>query len=806
MNSRKNKKTFAALPVLFLAFMLALISFSHIEVNAAIAKPSVTSITNVDGGVKLVWGKVTGAEKYRVFFKSGSSWSRLGDTTSNTFTHTAVKSGTNYTYTVRCVSANGKTYTSSYNSSGWSIKYIAAPKVTKNENTVSGVKLTWDKVTGAEKYRVFVRSGSSWSRLGDTSSNTFTHNAAKSGTTYTYTVRCISANGKSYTSAYKSSGWSIKYIAAPQVTKTENTGYGVKLTWGKVIGAEKYRVFVKSGSSWTRLGDTTSTTFTHTAAKSGTTYNYTVRCISSDRKSYRSSYNSNGWSVKCVREVLPAYTITVNLSTGTSNSYNNMNLLNEALSQASDSKELIVKVKSPGTYYIASQGAALKIRSNTTLDLNGSTFIRWGYMYNFIQNCNFSGNTDGTGYTLSKNITIKNGTIDGSGGSQEQVNLLNLGHATGITIENVNFKNCRGGHLIELSGCKDCLVSKCTFTGFIGSAENDDNEAIQLDICNNEVAGQWNGVYTSDSTVCNNITVDSCTFYDYPSGVGNHHTIADIHNRNINITNNKFLNKTNTSQAAIWCYGFDDSIVSGNTVSGNYSCGIKVSAGNVDVTGNTIKNVPYDAVYITKSNSYVKGKRNVRTEEFASGCTVKNNTLSTSGAHIALSIFSGSGVNEISGNTISASGESAIVISGKNTAVGSIKSNTVKSTSAYGILVASYSKVTSITANTITGKSHAIQVSSNASAGSISSNTGITSTSGSGVYVTAGTATTINGNTIKNCKENGICISSTGVTSKIQSNSISRCGEYGIKINNSSLNVSVSKNTFSNNKKGSIKI
>ncbi|MGN1202651.1 MAG: right-handed parallel beta-helix repeat-containing protein, partial [Eubacterium sp.] len=509
--------------------------------------------------------------------------------------------------------------------------------------------------------------------------------------------------------------------------------------------------------------------------------------------------------VKCVRDdVLPSRTVTVDLST--TNSEDNMRLLNNALAQATDSEQLIVKVKTAGTYYIASAGSALKLRSNTTLDLNGSTLIRSGSMYNLFQNSDFNGDTDGTGYTLTKNIGLKNGTLDGSGGSPEQANLVNFGHATGITIENVNFKNCHGGHLIELTGCKDCVISNCTFTGFIGSAGVEDNEAIQLDICNNNVAGSWNGVYYSDSTVCSNITVDGCTFYDYPSGVGNHHTITGVHSNNINITNNKFLNTMNTSQPAIWCYDFIDSVVSGNTVSGNYSCGIKVSAGSVDVIDNTVKGVAYDAVYITKSNSYVQGKTNVTSEEYAYNCSVKNNTLSTSGAHVALSIFSGSGVVEVSGNNISATGESALVISGVDTSVSSVKSNTFKSTSAYGILVASNAKVTSITANTITGKLHGIQVSSNANVSTISNNSSITATSGSGVYVSGATATTISGNTIKNCGESGICVSSTGVTSTVQSNSISGCGEYGIRINNSSLTVNVSKNTFSKNSSGSMYI
>ena len=81
------------------------------------------------------------------------------------------------------------------------------------------------------------------------------------------------------------------------IESLENTSKGVKITWGKVSGAEKYRVFVKSGSKWKKLKDTTSTSYTHTSVESGKTYTYTVRCISSTGKSYKSGYDTVGKSM-----------------------------------------------------------------------------------------------------------------------------------------------------------------------------------------------------------------------------------------------------------------------------------------------------------------------------------------------------------------------------------------------------------------------------------------------------------------------------------------------------------------------------
>ena len=262
-----------------------------------IATPKATRIENTTTGVKLTWGKITGAVKYRVFVKNGSGWKQLGDTTATSYTHKAAASGTTYTYTVRCVSSDGKTYHSAYNSKGWSIKYIAAPAISKRQNVTNGIRLVWNAVKGAAKYRVFIKSGTGWKTLADTTATSYVYTGAKSGTAYTFTVRCITADGKKFASAYNTAGWKVTFVATPKVTKIESTKSGVKLTWGKITGAGKYRVFVKTSSGWSALGDTAATTYTHTAAKEGTKYTYTLRCVTSDGKAYQSAFNSAGWSI-----------------------------------------------------------------------------------------------------------------------------------------------------------------------------------------------------------------------------------------------------------------------------------------------------------------------------------------------------------------------------------------------------------------------------------------------------------------------------------------------------------------------------
>ena len=269
-----------------------------VPVSVILATPKITGIGNQLNGVAIVWGKVAGAAKYRVFRKLPNGWLTLGDTTGLTFTDTTAQSGQTYTYVVRCVSANGKSFTSAYDPTGRTIQYLAPPAISKVECALKGVQVTWGKVPGAVKYRVFRKLPNGWLTLGDTTGLTFTDTTAQSGQTYTYVVRCVSADGKSFTSAYDPTGRTIQYLVPPAVSRLDCVQTGVQVTWGKVPGAVKYRVFRKLPTGgWLTLGDTTGLTFTDTTAQSGQTYTYVVRCVSANGKSFTSAYIPTGRSI-----------------------------------------------------------------------------------------------------------------------------------------------------------------------------------------------------------------------------------------------------------------------------------------------------------------------------------------------------------------------------------------------------------------------------------------------------------------------------------------------------------------------------
>ena len=262
------------------------------------AAPTVSKLDITTGGIKLSWNKIAGVYGYRLYYKPASGgWKRFKDTTATSFTDSGVSPNRTETYTIRCIDKNGKTV-SGFNSKGWSKKYTpVAPTITRLSNTSKGVSVAWNKIAGVYGYRLYQKTSNGWKRIKDTTATSFTDSAVSANQTKTYTIRCIDKNGKTV-SGFNSKGWSKKYTAAtPKITKLTNRSKGVSVTWNKIAGVYGYRLYRKyDGGSWTKVKDTTSTSFTDSGAKKGKKVTYTVRCI--DRKGKTvSGFNSKGWSI-----------------------------------------------------------------------------------------------------------------------------------------------------------------------------------------------------------------------------------------------------------------------------------------------------------------------------------------------------------------------------------------------------------------------------------------------------------------------------------------------------------------------------
>ncbi len=154
------------------------------------SKPKMKTIANTQSGVKITWGKVSGADTYRVYRKTkNGDWKYLGSTSKTYYTDKTAKSGTKYYYAVRARNEAGN----SSLSSELSKYYLADPTLKTPKSTKSGVSLKWTKTAGAQGYIIYRKTGSgSYQKLvteKGVSNLSYVDKSAKKGKKYTYKVK-----------------------------------------------------------------------------------------------------------------------------------------------------------------------------------------------------------------------------------------------------------------------------------------------------------------------------------------------------------------------------------------------------------------------------------------------------------------------------------------------------------------------------------------------------------------------------------------------------------------------------------------
>ena len=304
-NTRKWMRTTALLLCLIMIGVLLPVS------SLALTTPSLISAKAEGSGIRVTWSAVAGASGYRVYRKtSTTSWSAVGDTTGTSFKDTKATAKVTYTYTVRAKDSGGK-IASDYNKTGvsaaWSSDtagWLGTPKMVGAKAESTGIRVTWNKVSGANGYRIYRKTATGkWGFLKDVGDvNNYLDTTPASGTKYFYTVRCMKSGSvvSNYESPGVSATWTnpIKpgYIAAPTMGSAVAEGSGLRVTWSAVGGAAAYRLYRRtSKTSWAELVDVSGTSYLDNATNAGETYYYTARCLNA-YGTLISDYDKNGVS------------------------------------------------------------------------------------------------------------------------------------------------------------------------------------------------------------------------------------------------------------------------------------------------------------------------------------------------------------------------------------------------------------------------------------------------------------------------------------------------------------------------------
>ncbi|MGN1127293.1 MAG: right-handed parallel beta-helix repeat-containing protein, partial [Ruminococcus sp.] len=499
-------------------------------------------------------------------------------------------------------------------------------------------------------------------------------------------------------------------------------------------------------------------------------------------------------------------------------------VFNEARENATPTMQYKV-ILPPGVFKL---DGTLSLYSNTFFDMNGATILRYHSREACILKCGRADDVS-QGYEGFVNITVCNGTLDGWDKvmTPSTSNLVRMGHARNVLVENVNFVNNCNSHCLELGACKDVTVRNCVFKDqYQVNGKTAASEAIQIDGLHTKSFPLYESY---DGTACRDIYVTGCTFENLTRGVGSHAVILDDNGYydGIIVTNNTFKN---ISDYAVISLCWKNSKVNNNVIT-DCKNGVLIRSMrsdfrlmydgetftaplkdyNVQLDSNSIStisscvrlygvNVPsavnwtYDEVTgtvpagdygiynVSVTNNTLKSTETALRLSHASSCKVLKNKVYVSGATTGLSgiyVCDSSVSNIISHNTVeNSNGKSmkgGILFSGackKN----SVYNNTVKGNIQNGIFLYNGANSCKVNQNTVSG------------------------TKANGIYVYGCKNTVTNSNTVSVSTGNGIMLKSGSSSLGLEKNTV-KGGTIGIGTSNATT-ANVTGNVVSGNDYG----
>lgn len=248
--------------------------------------------------VKVSWTPAANATGYEVYYKSGTNGDSyvFWTTTKKLSLTRKLSKNASYSFMIKAFREDekGKNYFSSVEVSGrlgftaptgFQVSKTSYKK--KGNTLIQKDKLKWNRVYGAKGYYIDVY---------DYAKKKYVRVAkVKGAAKTTYTVEnpltSVPATRKYRISAY--AGSSAKkgetLVITPQLgasasVKVTASGSKVKISWKKVTGAEKYRVYRSNGRSMLLVGETKKTTLTDKGLSVGAEFKYYVQAVNDTLK------------------------------------------------------------------------------------------------------------------------------------------------------------------------------------------------------------------------------------------------------------------------------------------------------------------------------------------------------------------------------------------------------------------------------------------------------------------------------------------------------------------------------------------
>ena len=262
--------------------------------------PTISSYTAIsNSSIKIKWGSVSGATKYRIDRRRSDESDYKTLTSSRTatdYTDTGLKAGAKYYYRVYAINSAG----TSKRSTTYQLYTMPNAPVISNVTRDSDTQLTvlWNKVSGATKYKIVYRRGDSEDYQTLTTSATgtsYTHKNLTSGSRYWYRVYAIlegdvgnegDRTTKNISSERSETVGEFTKIARPSVWVDNNNTSYVNFSWNKTYGNSDYSYDIyrkaPTDSDFYKIARTKNLSYTDTGLTSGIIYTYRIITVVTD--------------------------------------------------------------------------------------------------------------------------------------------------------------------------------------------------------------------------------------------------------------------------------------------------------------------------------------------------------------------------------------------------------------------------------------------------------------------------------------------------------------------------------------------
>ena len=262
---------------------------------ASIAAPSgltASQGTSTDH-VSLSWDAVTGADSYEIWrgtTTDSANAEQIGTSEIGSYTDADATPGTAYYYWVKSVASYGTSDFAAEAICGFVMVKAPTNVIATDGNDRGDVVVTCPLVSGATSYEIWrgtSNDSSSAAKIGTCIRGVYHDTSATSGITYYYWVKAVSSVG---TSAFSSSDSGYRMLSAPtNVSATQGTSaVSVTVAWSAVTGATSYEIWRGYADALanflygeTKIGTSTSTSFSDISATPGSNYKYRVKAVSS---------------------------------------------------------------------------------------------------------------------------------------------------------------------------------------------------------------------------------------------------------------------------------------------------------------------------------------------------------------------------------------------------------------------------------------------------------------------------------------------------------------------------------------------